>query len=361
MTYSSSPYTGLNRRTMLAGFAAVLGAAAAGKSAWGATSPRALAAWIAFRRGFLTPDGRIVDTGNRNVSHSEGQGIGLLSAACFGDQSDFDLILGWTQRYLSRPDDSLHSWCYNPNTANHVVDENNATDGDLLIGLALFTAADRWQNERYRTKGLAIARDVKAALLHRTTGATVLLPGINGFVNRDVVTVNPSYYVFPALQRFALELPDPVWRSVWNDGLALLTRARFGQWALSPDWVNISGRGDVRIADAWPARSSFDAVRVPLYLCWASLSEHPAVTSFQIYWQRSGGASAPAWSDLATGQTAPYQLSAGMDAIRRLANVKNGVAKTLDTQPITPAMDYYAAALVMLVHVAVYSSPQALV
>jgi endoglucanase len=42
--------------------------------------------WSEFRRRYLLPEGRIVDTGNRNVSHSEGQGYAMLAAVQADDQ-----------------------------------------------------------------------------------------------------------------------------------------------------------------------------------------------------------------------------------------------------------------------------------
>ena len=41
--------------------------------------------WLEFRRRFIMPDGRVIDTGNNNVSHSEGQGAALLFAARFDE------------------------------------------------------------------------------------------------------------------------------------------------------------------------------------------------------------------------------------------------------------------------------------
>ena len=78
------------------------------------------------------------------ISHSEGQGVGMLAAALFGDRAGFDNLAVWTAEKLTRAYDPLHSWRYRPGDANPVSDPNNATDGDLLIALALFTAADRW-------------------------------------------------------------------------------------------------------------------------------------------------------------------------------------------------------------------------
>ena len=309
--------------------------------------------WRSFMHRYVSVDGRIIDNGNGGVSHSEGQGIGLISAACFGDRADFDLILGWTRRHLSRSYDALHSWCFNPNNSNPVSDENNATDGDLLIGHALFLAAERWQDATYHGRGVAIARAVRDALLRPTAAGIVLLPALDGFNDATGLTFNPSYYVFPALRRFAQELPDPAWTAAWNDGMALLIRARFGPSRLSPDWGHLAHGGSaVSMAMNRPRRCSYDAIRLPLYLCWAARADHPVVGAFASYWAIHGGNRAPAWSDLETDDVAPYSLTPGMEAIRQLVNFRLGLTTRCDLPTIASTSDYYAAALIMLVHVA---------
>jgi endoglucanase len=59
-------------------------------------SPRLVAtlrneeAWRAYKLKFVSEAGRVVDTANGMVSHSEGQGYGLLLAVAAGDRSTFD-------------------------------------------------------------------------------------------------------------------------------------------------------------------------------------------------------------------------------------------------------------------------------
>ena len=333
-------------------------ALAAGKSS-AAHAPRIAtpeSEWLVFCRRFLSADGRVIDTGNGGVSHSEGQGIGMLCAAQFGTQDAFDLLHHWTTQNLRRPTDALHAWRYRPGVADPVDDPNNATDGDLLIGLALFTAADRWNNADYRIAGSKIAKAVLSMLVQRTAAGVVLLPGLQGFEKHDGVVVNPSYYMLPAIRRFATEVPDPIWAALWNDGLKMLRSARFGRWGLPPDWLTVSRAGDLSTSGDWPARYSFDAVRVPLYMCWAGLSNEPAVIGAHSFWSERGP-SAPAWTDLTSNAVAPYALTSGMEAIRRYveATVGRRGAKA-DLPQVAQATDYYSAALVMLTHAASSSS-----
>jgi endoglucanase len=103
----------------------------------GQAPPRRQEDWQAFERRFVLAEGRVVDNGNRNVSHSEGQGYGLLGALRADDQATFDRILTWTMNHLTRPADALFAWRWQPETIPNVTDLNNATVGDVHIAWAL--------------------------------------------------------------------------------------------------------------------------------------------------------------------------------------------------------------------------------
>ena len=336
----------------LGGAAASLALPALLRPAVAAPVPDVTRAWGMFKERFVK-GARIVDTGNGGVSHSEGQGIGLLAAVQSGDRQSFDEMYAWTRATLRRPYDSLHAWRYKPDMPNHVDDLNNATDGDLLITLALFLAAERWDVTAYYNTAMALTRDIHSALLRETRHGLVLLPGVSGFTERSRVTVNPSYYVFPAIQRMKLEMPSPEWDRVIADGLALMRDGRFGQHQLPPDWLSVHAVEPLMPAERWPARFSFDAVRVPLYMCWGGLSQDPIVGSVQSFWSGFGRKVAPAWTDLNTGEAAPYAQAEGMIAIRKYTEAaRRGDGRELDLPSIATASDYYQAALVLLVTIA---------
>jgi endoglucanase len=61
-------------------------------------------------------DGRIVDTGNKNVSHTEGQGFAMLMAVASNDKAAFDRIWGWTDKTLRNKDNGLFYWRFNPSS-----------------------------------------------------------------------------------------------------------------------------------------------------------------------------------------------------------------------------------------------------
>jgi len=152
-----------------------------------------LAEWAAFRARFVTPDGRVVDTGNGGVSHSEGQSCGLLFAAAADDRASFERILAWSRGALRRPEDSLMAWRYRPGAAVPVDDPSNATDGDLVFAWALLRVGGRRGVRAHRDLARAIAGDVVRKLVRHAGGRTVLFPAAVGFEHPGRLIVNPSY------------------------------------------------------------------------------------------------------------------------------------------------------------------------
>lgn len=321
-------------------------------------SARALATpaedWMEFRRRYLLPEGRVVDTGNRNVSHSEGQGYAMLAAVRADDQGSFVRMLAWTLGNLKRREDNLCSWRYQPDQQPPVTDPNNATDGDLFIAWAMLEAGARWGNADYRRRAIAIARDLLRSCVVQYGERWVMLPGAYGFQSRTRIVLNLSYYAFPAMRALGREMGDPVWARLEGDALRLIQDARFGRYGLPPDWLELrQGTTDIAPADGWPPRFSFDAVRIPLHMVWSGHVTHPTVTAARDFWLGPDRRAVPAWTDLRSGQLAPFPAPSGVVAIARLAGAAIiGRGNDADMPRIGTAPDYYAAALVMLARMA---------
>jgi endoglucanase len=349
----NSAWTGLTRRRALVGGALAF----IGGTRVPATTmdDQGLQQWHAFCGRFVAAEGRVIDTGNHGVSHTEGQGWGLLFAEHFDDQQTFDRIASWTASNLRRPHDSLHVWRYVPRVANPTPDRNNATDGDLFIAWALARAARRWGVPAHARAAAAIAHDVLRLLTRQVDGRLLLLPAAAGFESDSAITVNPSYYVFPALTELEQVLPALAWVRLREDGLSLIDRGRFGRWMLTPDWLEVRRRGGALApSPRWPARCSFDAIRVPLYLVWAGLTASPAAAAFAAFYDvPRGAAPPPAWVDLKTGLEASYPASPGMQAVGRIAAAASVSDGSLAKFPrIADAPDYYSAALTLLAQLA---------
>lgn len=306
-------------------------------------------AWKSYHSRFYD-NGRIVDTGNDNVSHSEGQGYGMLFALAANDKPRFERLWEWTQSRLQRTD-KLFSWRYRPCPAadrSCIDDLNNATDGDILIAWALLKAADKWDAPHYRKHAMVIINALRETVILARHGEVLLLPGEHGFIypNGDV-QVNLSYWVFPALHAFAEVTNDAVWDDVAISGIALIAQSE-RQWQIVPDWLRVTGRG-VSLDEVVSPEFGFNACRIPLHLAWQGIDRSLA-KPFLSYWD---GGRAPATWNLETGNKASYPMSPGMIAVNAAVTALYQVAKS-DQLAMSNAlnlqddMDYFSASLVML-------------
>ena len=176
-----------------------------------------------------------------------------------------------------------------------VTDSNNASDGDLLIAWALLRAADRWGAEPYRQEAAGIAQALAAHQVVRRHGRLVLLPGVHGFDAIEpggVVTVNPSYWVFPALDQLAVAFAEGPWRQLAESGRNLLAEARFGAAKLAPDWLDIS-------AAAWRHRPASSRGMATMRCAFLASGMERAFRSFagalSRWWAEFGERPPPAW------------------------------------------------------------------
>lgn len=338
----------LDRRSLLLGAGTILLAGCSkGEPSQAATVPMPKMAvdmtlWQAFKAAHLAPDGRVVDTGNGGISHSEGQGYGLLIAEAAGDRDAFDSIFAWTERSLLRPYDSLYSWRYDPRAAVPVGDINNAADGDILIAWALLRGGVRWRDAHLTERSAQVREAIVQQCVRRQGGRTILLPGAVGYDHPDRMTVNLSYYIWPALDQFRAT-GEGSWADLVRDGEKLLDQARTQPLGLPTDWTDISADGSVTVSAANPPRFGFDAVRIPLYLMLGNRAAKAG--AFASYWRPylDAGQAIPAWVDVVTRETAPYPLSEGGNAI-----VTRLLKRPLPTTVPIPPADYYSRVLSLL-------------
>ena len=312
-----------------------------------------LGEWAIYKSRYVQPDGRVVDTGNGGTSHTEGQGYGMLFAVWANDRATFERMANWTQAHLSRSYDALHAWRYDPRRAQPVADQNSATDGELLMALAMLRAAELWGDRSWQDRALSIGRSVIAASTREIGGRLFLAPGTAGFDRAGKIIVNPSYYIFPAIRALGAASSDPRWTRLEQDGLWLLEQARFGRNDLPADWVEVDAQANVTPAQGWPARFSWDAVRVPLNLAWAGETDAPALVASNRFWNVTARSSFPAWTDLNSGAPAPYAANAGVVAVATLGAMSQGrLPAGADMPGQRLATDYYSASLALLARIA---------
>lgn len=228
--------------------------------------------WAAYKQHFLEASGRIVDNANGGISHSEGQGYGLLLAYLAGDAAAFQLIWSFTRTELLIRDDGLAAWKWDPATSPHVGDINNATDGDILIAYALGQAGAAWGDPQLTAAATRIVKAIGRNGLWDHQGRTLIAPATTGFAageQADGPVVNLSYWIFEAFPLFAQLDPSVDWNKVGGDGLAVLAAAKFGPHKLPPDWLSLARRP--RPATGFTAEFGYNAVRIPLYLARAGI------------------------------------------------------------------------------------------
>jgi endo-1,4-beta-D-glucanase Y len=308
--------------------------------------------WLSFKSRFLLADGRIIDTGNGDISHSEGQSYGMLFSVAFGDEAAFDRISGWTSRNLARSGDALHIWRYLPNQHDHTPDHNNATDGDLVIAMALNRAALLWGRQDSAKAAEAITRDIRTLLIANAGSRLVLLPALNGFAKRSAMIINLSYYNFVAFRELGTIDTSPLWQLLALDGISLMQAARFGRWQLPPDWLSVPlNDGPLAVASGWPPLCSYDAIRVPLNLAWAQALTPAIGQSFANFWTTAAPYQ-PAWANLATNTVSPYAAAGGLVAIRSVT-MADAPQMGLPTLPsVLQCTDYYSSSLTLLARIA---------
>ncbi|BCG62424.1 MAG: endoglucanase [Methyloprofundus sp.] len=302
-------------------------------------------AWGDFKQQFVSSDGRVIDSTNKGISHSEGQGYGLLFAVYFNDRETFAKIWHWSKANLQTRDDHLLSWKYI--AGQGVADVNNASDGDVLVAWALLRAARKWQSTCYLQESQAILSDIRNKLIQSWQGYKVILPAEHGFMTKsDNITINLSYWVFPAFLEFMTVDTDSVWSELIVSGLFLSNNAQYGQWRLPADWLLLS---DVAIVSPEkPPLFGYEAIRIPLYLGWAKLMSPDIIRRFVHYVQASQhrvGYLSPT-VNLSNNHLAEYSASTGFIAVyQQLAQVRVKLPQKEDD-------DYYSRSLSLLAYIA---------
>ena len=301
--------------------------------------------WAAYQAGFVTPEGRVVDTGNKGISHSEGQGYGLLLAVLAQDRPSFDRILGFTQTELMVRDDGLAAWRWDPETDPHLTDTNNATDGDILIAYALAQGGLSWSDPALTEQATAMVRTIGLTMLASAGPHTVILPGEYGFSvaeRDDGPIVNPSYWVYEALPLFATLTPEIDWRAVAASGLDLLAPMSATRAGLPSDWMALA-KGQPEPAEGFPPEFGYNSIRIPLYLMRAN-----ADATYLKLFSAMGDKDGLARIDVTTGIAQERLSEPGYRLIQAALDCTlSGTAIPADLQTLT-ASTYYAATLQLL-------------
>jgi endoglucanase len=313
-------------------------------------------AWRAYKARFVTEQGRVVDTGNALISHSEGQGYGMLLAVAANDRDAFERIWGWTRANLMVRGDELIAWRWEPDARPAVADMNNASDGDLLVAWALAEAGEAWSDASYRVAARRIAVELgRKLILPKNHHGALLLPAVSGFAAEDRAdgpVVNLSYWVFPALERLPSAASEFDWAALTRSGLQLLERARFGTGKLPVEWLALK-ENEPRPAQGFAATFSYNAIRIPLYLAWAGLGNADDYAPFLALWTQRPARGLPI-VDTADGRSIGSLGESGYAAIADLtACAAKGTKLPASFRAVRMNENYYPVTLHLLAQIAV--------
>ncbi len=307
-------------------------------------------AWAAYKSRFITADGRIIDTANGNISHSEGQGYGMLLAVAANDRRTFRKVWGWTRANLMVRGDELMAWRFDPDKRPGVSDTNNATDGDILVAWALSEAAAYWADPAYAVAGDRIAAVISSALIVKKSAfGPWLLPAIHGFSateQRGAPILNLSYFVFPAFARLQKVVPVGNWGRLVESGISLLRSSRFGPAKLPAEWESLQG-AKLAPAPGFPAEFGYNALRIPLYMAMAGVGERSDYQPFVTLWGKSF---APlSVISLASGTASRSMAEPGYSAVAALVScVVDHTKFAPQIRIFNPQQNYFPATLQML-------------
>ena len=304
--------------------------------------------WSGYKHRFIAPEGRLVDDSAANVSHSEGQGYAMLLAFFADDRETFAKLWSWTSANLEARPDGLAAWRWRPQDNPHVLDKNNATDGDLLIAWALAEAGKTWKNKDYTASARKIALAIGEHATYSSIFGPALSTGVDGFGRDDGADgpiVNLSYWVFPAFDALAEVAPEVDWSGLRQSGLSLIDAAQFGPRRLPTDWISL--KYGVQPAAAFPRRFGYDVVRAPLYLAWGAPLERVRIAALVDAWAGSTDVPPPV-VDIDSGSAVETFGDKGYRAVAALARcAAHGVKFPEELRSV--AFDrYYSATLHML-------------
>jgi endo-1,4-beta-D-glucanase Y len=303
------------------------------------------AGWSKWVRSYVN-GGRVIDRRQNRITHSEGQGYGLLLAHAFGDRQVFKELEEWTERHLAVRQDRLMAWKWVADPERNVADWHNATDGDLFRAWALLRAERDSGWSGYRETALAIAHDIARLCLAadpRAPAEWLLVPGAEARRSPERVLFNPSYILPRALRELGVAAGEPRLIKAAEHGETVLVE--LAMTGLLPNWVDVTPSGFAKPLEhdlLW----GYDALRIPLYLTWSGQPDHPAV---RVARELMEGGTIPdhlAVEVSPDGRILAQSNKPGFLALQALAHCRDVPDQRLD------GSDYYSDSLLMLAQVA---------
>ncbi|GLU33878.1 cellulose synthase complex periplasmic endoglucanase BcsZ [Trinickia caryophylli] len=320
--------------------------------------------WDAFKRDFVSNDGRVIDVGSSDVrTVSEGQSYALFFSLVANDRKAFDTILRWTENNLAQGDLSAHlpAWLWGraPDGKWQVLDSNAASDADLWIAYALLEAGALWHERSYTARGTLLAKRVLDEEAANLPGlGPMLLPGPRGFhPEPDLWRLNPSYLPLQIVRGIGLRLVDDTrWPRLAASAAQLLDAT--APRGFAPDWALYRTGQGFAPDQKTRAEGSYDAIRVYLWAGMLDAGDPKAAGLLARFAPLADFVAAhgapPEKVDATTGQAGPNSGNAGFSAAAAPLLAARGQTALADAQAkraramnAQSAPGYYASVLTL--------------
>lgn len=307
------------------------------------------ASWSEYKKLYISKDGRVIDKVNSDITHSESIGYALYLALENRDFETFTKVRNWYHNNLKKNESGLISWKWGKDKDGswHVLDTNNASDGDLWIAYDNLLMYEITKSEIYKAEALKLMENIKKHLLVKEAGSVYLLPGKLGFESKDAIEINLSYYLFFIFEKFFEYDNDSVWKELKQDGINLLYKARFSSLELNPDWISL----DKKTKEVQLSKNNsfgYDALRIPYNVLKSDIKDKKRLLEpYKNYvnaMKLSGGVFGV--SDLKKGNISLYNYSFAhlsiYNAIDKYFNKTSSFTKKLKTLKEKHKDDYYS-------------------
>ncbi|MBU1657628.1 hypothetical protein KKG72_01070 [bacterium] len=268
--------------------------------------------WSEYKSLYVAKDGRVIDRVNSDITHSESVGYALYLSLMHNDVESFEKIYKWYKDNLTINDFGLISWKWgkDSNQSWHVLDLNNATDGDLWIAYDCLLMFEKTNKIHYKQEAFNIMKSIKKYLIIEEKERLYLLPGKHGFVKDSYFEINLSYYLFFIFDKFKQYDDDDTWSRLKEHGIQLLQEARFTSLGLHPDWIKIDKK-TLKVELTKNSSFGYDALRIPYNLLKSDIQDKDKLLeSYKRYIQSMKAADAVfGVIDLKNGTISMYNYS----------------------------------------------------
>ncbi len=226
--------------------------------------------WSVFKRNFITPEGRVIDRYNQDITHTESIGYGMFFAVSYGDQKTFYLVREWLKKNMSLGQTNLYGWKWGKNDKGEwgMLDPNNATDGDMWIAYSMLLAYEKWKDNYLLQEAKSLIKSIKENTIIKYNGKVLLLPAQFGFNKDDYIKLNPSYTIPFIFEKFAHYDNDPIWKTLIYDSVDMFQNSALGNLKIHPDWIKIDKSSKQYTYFGDESIFGFDSIRTPLFIAY---------------------------------------------------------------------------------------------